>query len=140
AAGYAGTPAELRSAGSRVARSAKVQRFMELAAQEGGLLPDQPMSLDERKKVLARVARGADKSAAIRAIEVQHRISESENAAAEGKIEVADPVAVLGEIAACCPKLAAHLAQRDGIDWVPPAHLKQGTDCAAAGCLKEENQ
>ena len=60
AAGYTGTPEQLRSVGHRVSNSGKVKRFLELAALEGGEVIDQLMDATERRRILSRTARGSD--------------------------------------------------------------------------------
>src|SRR5262249_46343196 len=67
--------------GYRVSNSPKVRRFLELAALEGGEVIDQLMDATERRRILSRTARGSDKNAAIRAIEVLHRIDEAQREA-----------------------------------------------------------
>src|SRR5262245_20362079 len=62
AAGYTGTPEQLRSAGFRVSNSGKVKRFLELAALEGGEVIEQLMDATERLRILARMARSPDRN------------------------------------------------------------------------------
>lgn len=118
-AGYEGTPEQLRSAGSRIARSAKVQRFLELAALEGGDVGGATMDVEEQRRQLSKMARGTDKNSAIRAIEVLHRLDLNERAAQEARDQNNDPKDCLEDIAAISPFIAYHLAQHYQMPWTP---------------------
>lgn len=118
AAGYSGSDDALRTAGSRVFKSKRVQSFLAWAKMEGAGLPDEDLSSDDLKKILSKHARGEDKSNSIRAIEVLHKIELQERAA---EAERGTPQKTLDEIANINPLLAMTLAEKNNITWQPSA-------------------
>lgn len=109
--------AQLRSAGYRCAHSEKVKSLIAWAQREGEGIPDLPCDTSELKKILSQTARGADKNAAIRAVEVLHRITQAE-AEGDREREIAHtPAETLDEIAGVLPELAAALAKKYNVVW-----------------------
>lgn len=121
-AGYEGTDQQLRSQGS----SRKVIRFLELAALDGGNSIDQPMDMAERRRILARMARGTDRATSLRAIEVLHRIDNDERAA--NVDDSPDPVEALKRLAEEEPDIACFLARRDGFEIPMTAEMRARAD------------
>lgn len=122
-AGYRGTAEQLRSAGSKVARSEKVRQFLNVARLQGAGPADGPVDGAETYRILSRFARGSDKSAAIRAIELLHRIDEHGREVERAAGDLGNPIDTLNKIAAHGPKsigFAEELAAGCGIEWKPP--------------------
>jgi phage terminase small subunit len=78
AAGYGGDDDALRRNGYSAARSDKVKSLIKWAESEGAGLSDAEWTPGEGKRLLARIARGEDKQASIRAIEALNKIEAAE--------------------------------------------------------------
>ena len=129
-AGFAGSAEQLRSAGHRVSKSAKVMRFLELARLEGGGVGDQFMDPAERRRRLSQIARGTDKNSAIRACEVIHRMDEADRTTFEQQAGASTPEDTLNEIAEISPEFALHLAAKHEIEWTPAPHNREAVQAA----------
>jgi hypothetical protein len=116
-AGYAGQDRDLRSTASKVDRTEAVQAYLKWAETSGAGVSDEPLDSTGLRQLLTRHARGADKSASIRAIEVLHRINAADQERDAGGD--ADPFEILDNIARTDLFLAISLAKENGVDWVP---------------------
>jgi hypothetical protein len=114
AAGYSGDDEQLRSAGHRAYSSPKVQSFLSLAQREGYGVPDEPGDTNELMRILWKHARGEDKSHAIRAAEVLHRLKKEE---AEVRQCPDNIETLLERIGGIEPAQAVLIAQRLAIEY-----------------------
>ena len=113
-AGYAGErdSVQLRSAGSSAAHASPVLALLALAESRGLGVPNTPGDRDELRRILWSHARSKDKANSIRATVELDRIDREEMAEARDKI--ADPAAVLSELAEIIPGVALALATEHG--------------------------
>jgi hypothetical protein len=131
AAAHAGCPGEgsaLRARGSTLGKNAKVKAYLAWAERGGAGLPDDPVGVDELRKILAQHARAGDRATSLRACEVIHRLKQADTESAASRTVPFDPTAMLDQMCELGPVgvvIALANAKRFRADaevarWSPP--------------------
>jgi len=111
AAGYTQTGQDLRSGASKAKRTKQMQAFLQRAKDYKAGVVDRPLSQEERRRILAKGARGGNEQLAVRAVLADHEIAQSEP---KDNI-LGDPRDTLLELIVLDPKMGAQLAGDSGI-------------------------
>jgi len=124
-AGYQGgedvNGSQLRSQASKANKSSKIQAFIAEAQALIGGTEDAVLTVKERKRILSRIARGADPARSKDAILALQKI-EAEEKLVRAESPEREPHVVLTELAAeddLGVVLAILLAEKHGVDWRP---------------------
>jgi hypothetical protein len=111
-----------RAAASRLSSSVAVRNLTGLYRAEIAGADEGTVSQLEARTILSRIARNADPSTAVRALETLSRLNEKAEQAAANQSEPSTEE-VLAEIASISPELAAECAAQQGVEClVPEAH------------------
>jgi hypothetical protein len=116
-AGYGGEGVNLRGAGHRAAKSNAVMALVQLAQAEQAGGSDGTVSPAESRRILSKLARGADPSVKIRAVELLAKLEREEREFQAQTVTKHDPIEELRLIAQTSPQFAALLAKDNGIPW-----------------------